>query len=458
MSLRYFLKKSLSNQLAVCLTAIILLIAIITGYISYSAELEDAQEYQDHHLTHIAQSIDPKNITEDSSRFASKAVGEDLADKIFIQQIDLSRKIQKSVPYLPTNISDGLQTITADWMSLRIYVKTFSPEIKLAIFQKLNVTHKIAFQAAMRTSLSVLACLPFLLLFLHFFIKDRFKVMKQMAIDVRKSVDEGIKPIVDTQVPEEVRPFVYSVNQVLARVVETISMQRRFVADAAHELSSSLASVMTQAEHLDSDELPEVSKRKVISLRARIKRASDFQSQLLTFIRLHDSESPKMNQVAVLPIFRRVIADVIPLIEEKNIDVDVIGNDDILINISEIDLMLLVKNLVDNAIKYTPQNGNIKLSVFYCYGQHILEVSDNGPGIAEAEREKIFEPYYRILGPRSSGVGLGLSIVKNIAIRACATIQVKYTDEIAKTGSTVWVVFSASENVDGVTNQTHVTS
>lgn len=458
MNFRFFLIQSLHHQLAICLSAIILLIALVTAYMSYSAELENALEVQNHHLTHIAQSLDPKSITEDSSEVLKKVASEQLDDKIIVQQLDPNRVFQRAEPYLPTNLSDGLQALTIHGTPFRMYVKTFSPEIKLAIFQKANSIHKIAFREAMRTFLSVLAALPFSIFFLYVFIKGRFKTIKQMANDVRDSVEKGVKPIVDTQIPEEVRPFVYSVNQVLVKVSNTISAQRRFVADAAHELRSSLASVMIQVDHLDSEELSEVSKRKVISLKARIKRASDFQNQLITYARLHDSDHPKGKSVAVLSIFRRVIEDMIPLAEEKNINISVIGYDDILIDVSELDLLLLVKNLVDNAIRFTPQNGKIKLSIFYWYGQYIIEVSDNGPGIAETEREMVFEPYYRIPGNGQTGTGLGLSIVKNIVIRNRANIQIKYTDEVAKTGLTVWVIFSSSEHFDGVMNKGHLTS
>lgn len=457
MNFRFFLKQSLQNQLSVCLSAIVLLIAIVTAYISYLAELEDALEAQNHHLTHIAQSFDPKSITEDSSEAEKQVAGEQLDDQIYIQQLELNRKFQRAQPYLPTNLSDGLQTLTVHGTPFRMYVKTFTPEIKLAIFQKANVIHKMAFREAMRTFLSVLAALPFSIFFLYVFIKGRFKTMKQMANDVRDSLEKGVKPIVDIQVPEEVRPFVYSVNQVLVKVSNTISAQRRFVADAAHELRSSLASVMIQVDHLDSEELSEVSKRKVVSLKARIKRASDFQNQLITYARLHDSVQTKTKSIAVLSIFRRVIEDMIPLAEEKNINISVIGYDDILMDVSELDLLLLVKNLVDNAIRFTPKNGKIKLSIFYWYGQYIIEVSDNGPGIAETEREKVFEPYYRIPGNGQTGTGLGLSIVKNIVVRNHANIQIKYTDEVAKAGLTVWVIFSAPEHSDGV-SRAHLTS
>ncbi len=133
-----------------------------------------------------------------------------------------------------------------------------------------------------------------------------------------------------------------------------------------------------------------------------------------------------------------------PLAESKNIDLGVTGEMDATVGVSQVDLYTLVKNLVDNAIRYTPESGRIDLSVETSGGTVMLIITDTGPGIPEDERDRVFEPFYRVLGNSETGSGLGLSIVKEIASRIGATVHISYSDEQKKTGLRVRVVLLAT--------------
>ena len=130
--------------------------------------------------------------------------------------------------------------------------------------------------------------------------------------------------------------------------------------------------------------------------------------------------------------------------EAKNIDLGVMGELDAEVQSSAVDLTTLLKNLVDNAIRYTPDNGRIDLSVQTGAGGVTLQVGDTGPGIAPEERERVFDAFYRVLGNDEVGSGLGLSIVKTIAARIGATISLAYADEQARTGLRVSVLLPAA--------------
>ena len=128
-----------------------------------------------------------------------------------------------------------------------------------------------------------------------------------------------------------------------------------------------------------------------------------------------------------------------PLAQAKRIDIGVEGAQDVLVPVGELDMIALVKNLVDNAIRYTPEDGRVDLSARVSHGCAVLRIQDTGPGIPVAERERVFDSFYRSLGSEQIGSGLGLAIVKTITGRIGANIQLGFSDEARQTGLSVEV-------------------
>jgi two-component system OmpR family sensor kinase len=147
---------------------------------------------------------------------------------------------------------------------------------------------------------------------------------------------------------------------------------------------------------------------------------------------------------SVQQVFRRVLEDLLPLAEAKNIDLGVENDLDAQVLAYEVDLVTLVKNLVDNAIRYTPPGGRIDLAVQPGPGLVEVWIRDTGPGIPLVEQGRVFDPFYRVLGHDSTGSGLGLSIVQAIAERMGAQVQLGYADGLAQTGLAVQVVLHRS--------------
>jgi two-component system OmpR family sensor kinase len=137
-------------------------------------------------------------------------------------------------------------------------------------------------------------------------------------------------------------------------------------------------------------------------------------------------------------VFKQVIEDLLPLAEQKGVDLGVEGDRDAFVSVGETDLVTLVKNLVDNAIRYTPTGGQVDLKVITDRGATEIQVADRGPGIPESERERVFDRFYRVLGTDQSGSGLGLSIVQSIATKVGAKIALATAGQ---TGLRVTVTF-----------------
>ena len=219
-----------------------------------------------------------------------------------------------------------------------------------------------------------------------------------------------------------------------------MNAQRRFVADAAHELRSPLTALSLQAERLADVEMSGLARERLTTLRQGIERGRSLLDQLLTLAKAQSATDLPNSPVSVQAIYRRVLEDLMPLAEVKHIDIGFEGTQDADVWASEMDMIAVIKNLVDNAIRYTPEGGRVDLSVNVSNGKAELRIQDGGPGIPLAERDRVFDPFYRTLGSEQIGSGLGLSIVQTIANRIGAEIHLSFTDESQRTGLNVVVI------------------
>jgi two-component system OmpR family sensor kinase len=236
-----------------------------------------------------------------------------------------------------------------------------------------------------------------------------------------------------------VRPFVVAINRLFGRVDQAMQSQRRFVADAAHELRSPLTAMSLQAERLALADMSATAQERLQTLRQGIERGRNLLDQLLALAKAQSALEPPTSSTSVQATFRRVLAQLWPLAEAKHIDMGIEGDQDARVQISELDLMTLVSNLVDNAIRYTPDGGQVDVSVTTTEHHAVLCIQDSGPGIPAAERARVFDPFYRTLGNEQVGSGLGLSIVKAITERTGATIHLGDADQNGKLGLSVSV-------------------
>ena len=204
-----------------------------------------------------------------------------------------------------------------------------------------------------------------------------------------------------------------------------------------------MTALSLQAERLSSAEMSASAHRRLDTLRTGVQRTRALLDQLLVMAQAQESVAKNFGSVSLWQILRTVIEDVMPLAESKNIDLGVTEKSKVLVAAREIDLRVLIKNLVENAIRYTPPGGIVNLSIRADERGTTLLVEDTGPGIPEQERERVFDPFYRILGSDIEGSGLGLSIVRKIAARIGAVVTLEDNTVKTATGLRVAVNFPA---------------
>lgn len=298
---------------------------------------------------------------------------------------------------------------------------------------------KEARESAWHSLLPFLILFPVLLLVVGDLMRKMFRPIATLSADIDQRDEQALHPIDESHVPSEIRPFVVASNRLLGRVAQSVDNQRRFVADAAHELRSPMTALSLQAERLAATEMPAAARERLLPLSRGIERSRNLIDQLLSLAAAQSSSNAAPTRVSVLHIYRRILEDLLPLADRKNIDIGVESSEDVQVNINETDLLILIRNRVDNAIRYTPPGGRIDLSVKREQGAVILQVSDTGPGITVEEQARVFDPFYRSLGTDESGSGLGLSIVKAIADGTRLKVDLGFTDVIENSGLCVTV-------------------
>jgi two-component system OmpR family sensor kinase len=200
-----------------------------------------------------------------------------------------------------------------------------------------------------------------------------------------------------------------------------LTQQRRFIADAAHELRSPLTALLLQAQNIQrSDSLEDLQSR-VEPLQAGIERARQLTEQLLTLARTQADSSPD-EDVDVAALARNVMAEYLPLAEAKHIDMGLEEIAKLSLTGSRLSLRLLLKNALENALKYTPEGGVVTLRLRSEMNSAVIEIVDNGPGIPAAERDRVFDAFYRMPDSVGEGNGLGLAIAREAALRLGGTV------------------------------------
>ena len=239
--------------------------------------------------------------------------------------------------------------------------------------------------------------------------------LARVTAEVEQRNASAMAPLDSHAVPEEILPLLMSLNRLLNRLDESIASQRRFVADAAHELRTPLTALSLQAQLVEQAQDSTERDEAVKNLRLGIARASHLVTQLLTLARQEPDAQRPFVRFDLAELVRQVVGEFAPLADFRKIDLGVNANQTELVNGDEEALRILVGNLVDNAIRYTPEGGKVDVILSNDGTGLILKVKDTGPGIPIEERERIFERFYRIAGNEVQGSGLGLAIVNQIA-------------------------------------------
>jgi two-component system, OmpR family, sensor kinase len=410
------MKRSLQRHLSMVLGVAILLAGLIAAAASFSLAYMEAKELQDDMLRQIAKISAGKVTGPLASRVQQPDTNNDgITDPESL--ISIFHLPNDAAPaWVNRDLSFGLHTLNTGSEELRIFVSEGKNGVRTIVGQPTDVRDEIAINGALRTLIPLLLLIPILVWLIVRIVRSELAPITRLSKSLDEQSAERLRSIPDDDLPDEITPFIHSINRLLERVNHLMSQQRRFIADAAHELRSPLTALSLQAQNLKHADSLEAMRERVIPLQEGIERARQLTEQLLSLARTQTATGAEV-KTNVSAMARELIAEYLPLAEAKYIDLGIEETALLSLHTEPEVLRLIIKNGLENAIKYTPKGGEVTLRLRSEDESAIIEIVDNGPGIQILERERVFDSFYRIPGSAIEGGGLGLAIAREAAIR-----------------------------------------
>lgn len=402
------IKQSLQVKISLALICMLLPLSILAGIFSYYDTYHETQEVQDDLLRQVANYLDPSDADDEKHSL-------DNDNKISVQFPNTPNPIVS----LPEKISDGLHTIQADDDDdyYRVYTRN-TKQGRIAVMQESDYREELAEMAAVQSILPMLLALPLIILLTVWITYRTMRSVKTLSNDLEQRKINDLSPMDTQNIPSEIQGFVVAINNLLQRTDENVRQQQRFIADAAHELRSPMTALSLQAERLNNMQLSAEAREQSALLQQSIQRNRHLLEQLLSLARAQAPETQRPKTLISLQNqFRRVLQELMPLALAKGQDIGVAVENDCQIHADDTEIYTLIKTFTDNAIRYTSKGGRIDLGFDETAEYLNIWVEDDGPGIPPSERQRVIDPFYRILGTEQQGTGLGLSIADTIVKR-----------------------------------------
>ena len=415
---------SLRGRLLASLLGGVVLVGLGGGWIVYRNALAEADAFFDYHLRQTALILRDQPV----EYLLSQQPPADASYDFVVQVWTLDGvRVYLSRPHatLPDITTLGFATVTTREGRWRAYgVQALTRVIQVA--QPMSVREQRAAELALRTLAPFALLLPALALLIWLAVGHALNPLARLTALVKARREDTLEPLPDSQLPDEVRPLVGALNELLGRLGASLGRERAFMADAAHELRTPLTALLLQMDTLARASGETERAAAMERLSEGVQRAIRLVEQMLALAREEPRTAPKHVPVALVPLAREVIGELEPLADAHHIDLGLSAAEPLTVAGDPEALRTLLRNLVDNAVRYAGEDARVDVSVQSAGSaadpRADLAVTDSGPGIPAAERSRVFDRFYRRAGTEPPGSGLGLAIVKAIADAHGATL------------------------------------
>lgn len=406
---------SIRQRLLLWLLVAALIAIAIAGLSIYQRARTEANHLFDYHLKQIALTLQD-HVPDESDIMGSL---EEEIDYDFVIQVwsGDGEKHYLSHPHkaLPPQTAPGYQWVRTDEGEWRTFAM-IQNHLLVQVSQPTDIRKQLATKLAMSMLMPAIVLLLVLGCLIWFIVGRGMRPLELFAADLRASDAHVLKPISPAQLPSELQPLAISLNDLLERLDHAMKVQREFIADAAHELRTPLTALQLQAQLAERATTPAEQALGFAHLKAGLKRATHLVQQLLSLAR-HEAGATVQEFVTIdlSALVNELTAQYRSLALAKEITVRSNVTAGIMVRGDSAALRIMFSNVIDNAIQYTPERGDIQIQLSLRDGRAMLEVSDSGPGIPVEDRQRVFDRFYRVEGGAGMGSGLGLAIVKRIA-------------------------------------------
>ncbi|NEX59541.1 ATP-binding protein [Noviherbaspirillum galbum] len=415
--------KSIRATLSASLLAAALLTALVLGAVTYRFTLRENEALFDDQLRQIALSLRDHGFT-----LPSPAAGanEDESSQVVVQIWTLSGAIvylSDARNPVPNRAVAGFADMVTDQGKWRVFGLPAGDRI-IQVAQPLDLRRDLAAAAALRSLLPLLAFAFLMALLIWWLVARSLLPLRRLAEEVSRRDAKSLDKVTAQHLPAEIEPLAGALNAMLERLRRAFARQRAFVADAAHELRSPLAALKIQLQLLERARDDAARAEARARLAEGMDRAAHLVDQLLAAARTDpDDAASAFEETDLAEAVREVIAALHVVAEQKGIEIALEAPERLQLAGDPQALTMLARNLIDNAIRYTPAGGQVMVRLSSAQGHVELVVEDSGPGIPEADRPRAFDRFYRGTGETQGGSGLGLAIVKNVVDMHRAAIK-----------------------------------
>lgn len=413
---------SIRTRLLWALLTLVAAVSLLVGLLTYRRVLMETSTLLDYQLRQMALSLRSQ-----VSLAPRIEVPPDQGDTDYVVQIWdlLGARVYQSRPGLPLidHETIGFSDMQLQHRLWRVYgLQTVDGVIQIA--QPVRVRQSLASTAALRVAFPLLLLMPILGVAIVWVAGTALAPLQRAVLEVQRRDAGSLLPLGTGGIPLEVLPLIEELNRLLQRLDAAFTTQRAFIADAAHELRSPLTALRLQLQLFDRapDEAARAAARE--QLGAAVERATHLIGQLLTLAR----NEPRGAATPLQPVLLETavvsaITDTHAFAQARRITLGLDAGPDLRVAGDLEALRVLARNLIDNAVRYTPEDGRVDVAIRQAGQAVMLEVTDSGPGIPVEDRERAFDRFYRRVGQSQEGTGLGLAIVKVIADRHGAQLQ-----------------------------------
>ena len=422
--------RSLRGRLLLWLLGLLTSVGVLAGFGAYVLNRSEVGRSLDAQLQQIALNI---GDTRSPSSANGGGVSLDPEDALVVtiwDRLGQRRSSDYSV-FIPRQTEAGFATLQGSGEAWRSYALV-EVDRTVQVAQREVVREEFAADSAWRAVLPILVLLPLLLLLVGWTVARGLSPLHGLTAKLRRWGTAGTDPLPIAGVPDEVLPLVLAMNELIARLHAQLEFRQQFISDAAHELRTPLTALRLQVNNLRATFDEGARKLAVDEMERGLRRTSDMVAQMLDLARAEAAPNDeKIGPIDLQEAIAGSLQDVIQLANEKQIDIGLNASAMAKVKGDPGETRTLLKNLLDNAVRYSPAGSSVDIVIERSADRIVVEVRDTGPGIPSGLLDRVFDRFFRVLGANVEGSGLGLPIVRAIADRCGATVTLRNRTDLS---------------------------
>lgn len=427
--------RSLQGRLLLLVLGMVAGVWLATAAMTWLDVRHELDELLDSHLAQgaallVAQQLHEPSAEEDQG--VEAPVLHRYAPKVAFQVFHEGRLKLRSAnaPSLPMidpggRFHSGFSTVRIDGAAWRVFAAHGGEsDVQVYVGERMDSRSSILWAVLRSTLWPMVVALPLLALAAWWAVRQGVSPLRRLGQTLARREPQALSPVMVDGAPSEMAPMLDALNGLFRRIGDLMESERRFTADAAHELRTPIAAIRAQAQVAQAEADDSRRQHALRATLAGCDRAARLVEQLLTLSRLEVGAGLESGTVELGPLVRSVVADAAPAAIRKHQRIEVEAGDECPVRGDATLFAVLARNLVDNAIRYSPQGADSRIEVTRSQGKVQFGIEDSGPGMGQEDMARCGERFFRVLGSGESGSGLGWSIVRRIAAVQGATVSI----------------------------------